>query len=127
MSSEMKIYNLNDFIRKNESGRLDLEKSIQIVRELSLTASLHPAQNILVDLRETVIAVQGMAEIMKIVMEFVQCMPSFKNKMAAVIPSNQDRVSFEKNFEACMQIKKLHYKCFTDSEIAIEWLSGAEL
>jgi hypothetical protein len=35
MSSRIKVYKIKDFIRKSESGEIDFDKSIQIVRELS--------------------------------------------------------------------------------------------
>ena len=61
---------------------------------------------------------------MEVVLEFVKCMPlSFKNKIANVVPSDADRVSLAKKFEACMNIKHFQYRFFTEFEHAIEWLS----
>ena len=48
------------------------------------------------------------------------------NKIANVIPGDEDRVSLAKKFEACMKIKKFQYKIFTDFEDAIEWLSDVK-
>jgi hypothetical protein len=123
MSSGIKIYKIKDFIRKSESGEIDLDKSIQLVRELSAAAAFHTDNNILIDLRKTTVSVAGMDEVMKITMEFVQCLPSFKNKIANVIPNDTDRSSLAKKFEACMNIKKIQYRFFTEFEQAIEWLS----
>ena len=124
MSSGIKIYKIKDFIRKSESGEIDFEKSIQIIRELSMAAAFHANHNILIDLRKTTTSVAGMDDLMKIAMELVQLMPpSFKNKIANVIPNDEDRVFVAENFEACMKIKKFQYKFFTDFEQAIEWLS----
>ena len=68
-----------------------------------------------------------MDDLMKIAMELVQLMPpSFKNKIANVIPDDEDRVSVAENFEACMKIKKFQYKFFTDYEQAIEWKNRAK-
>jgi hypothetical protein len=40
-----------------------------------------------------------MDDLMKIAIELVQCMPpSFKNKIANVIPDDENRVSLEKMF-----------------------------
>ena len=123
MSSGIKVYKIKDFIRKNESGEIDFAKSIQIVRELSAAAAFHTDHNILIDLRKTTASVAGMDDVMKVVMEFVQYMPSFKNKIANVVPSDANRVSLSKEFEACMKIKNFQYRFFTEFEQAIEWLS----
>jgi len=105
---------------------LDLDKSIQIVRELSLTASLHPRHNILVDLRKTTLSDGSMEILMKIVMEFVQCMPSFTKKIASLIPNDQRRISFAEMFESCMKVQNFQYSFFTNYEDAIEWLSDIQ-
>ena len=123
MSSAVKVYKIKDFIRKNESGEIDFDKSIQMVRELSLAVAFHADHNILIDLRKTTVSFAGTEEVMKVAMEFVKCMPSFKNKMANVIPSDANRAFLAKQFEICMNIKKYQYRLFTEFEHAIEWLS----
>ena len=123
MPSGLKIYKIKDFIRRTESGEIDFDKSIQMVHELSLAAYFHKDHNILIDLRETTVSVAGVEKLMKIAMEFVECMPSFKNKIANVIPRNPNRAAVAKKFEECMNIKKYQYKFFTEYEHAIEWLS----
>jgi len=123
MSSGIKIYKIKDFIRKNESGEIDFDKSMQMVRELAAAVMSHGSHNILIDLRETTTSVDRMDEVMRIVMAFVQLMPSFKNKIANVIPHDANRVAGAEQFEACMQIKEFQYKFFTEFEHAIEWLS----
>ena len=123
MFSGIKIYRIKDFIRKTESGEIDFDKSIQIVRELSAAAAFHADHHILIDLRKTKVSFSGVNEVIKVVLEFVLCMPSFKNKIANVVPSSADRVSMAKKFEACMQIKNFQYRFFTEFEQAIEWLS----
>ena len=124
MSSGIKVYKIKDFIRKSESGEIDFDKSIQLIRELSTAAAFHINHNILIDLRKTTASVSGMDDVMKLAMELVQCMPpSFKNKIANVIPKDEDRASLAKKFELCMQVKEVSYKFFTDFEQAIEWLA----
>ncbi len=123
MSSKIKIYRLNDFLRMNESGKMDLDKSIQTVRELSAAAAFHPSHNILIDLRQTTLSNIGMDELLKIVMEFNQLVPNFKNRIANLIPNDKNRISLAKRFEACMEVKQYNYKFFTTYEDAIDWLS----
>jgi hypothetical protein len=123
MPPELKIYKINDFIRMNKSGEMDIDQSIQTVRQLASASSFHPAHNILIDLRETTALYAGMDDLFKICSEFTKLMPSFENKIASVVPDDLNRVATAKQFEACMTIKKYQYKFFTDFENAINWLS----
>ena len=126
MPSMIKIYKIKDFIRMNESGEIDLDKSIKIVREVSAAATFHSDHNILIDVRETTLLFSGMDELMKIVMTFVQLMPPFKNKIASLIPDDENRVSFEKKLKVCFDIKNFEFMYFTSYEDAIEWLSDVK-
>jgi len=126
MASEIRIYKINDFIRKNESGEIDIDRAIRVIRELSAASSFHPDHNILIDLRETKLLYEGMENIMKVVIEFVNLMPSFKNKIASIIPNDSDRVKIAERFEACMTIKEFRFKFFTNFEDAMEWLSDVD-
>jgi hypothetical protein len=124
MPSEIKIYKINEFVRMNESGEIDFDKSIQIVRALSAAASFNPSHNVLIDLRDTTVANANIGQLMEVVLEFVKCMPlSFKNKIASVVPGDQERVSKAKLFEASMKAHGFQYSFFTSFEDAIEWFS----
>ena len=123
MLSGIKIYKVKDFIRKTESGNIDLERSKKIVRELAITADSHIDHNILIDLRETTVSVPSIEDIMKIALEFGTYISSFKNKIANIIPDDQKRLIIANRFKACMDIQGFEYEIFTDYESAIEWLS----
>ncbi len=41
MSLGIKIYKIRDFIRKTETGEIDFDRSIKIVRELAAAAAFH--------------------------------------------------------------------------------------
>jgi hypothetical protein len=124
MTSEIKVYKIKDFIRLSESGEIDLDKSIEMVRKLAAVTTFNLDHNILLDLRKTKVSFAGMEEVMKITIEFIECMPPFfSNKIANVIPTDENRASLAKKFELCMNFKNINYKFFTDFEQAIEWLS----
>jgi hypothetical protein len=124
MASEIKIYKIKDFVRLNESGEIDLDRSITMVRKLAAVTTFNLDHNILIDLRKTKVALTDMEDVMKITLELIQCMPpGFTNKIANVIPPDENRASLAKKFELCMNIKNINYKFFTDFEQAIEWLS----
>ena len=124
MLSGIKIYNVKDFIRKTETGNIDLERSKKIVRELAMAAGLHANHNILIDLRETTVsAAASIGDMMKIALEFGTYISSFKNKIANIIPDDSKRMIIANRFKACMDIQGFEYEIFTDYESAIEWLS----
>ena len=123
MLSGLKIYKVKDFIRKTETGNIDLERSKKIVRELAVAAGSHTDHNILIDLRETTVSAATIEDIMKIALEFGTYVSSFKNKIANIIPDDQDRMIIANRLKACMDIQGFEYEIFTDYESAIEWLS----
>ena len=127
MLSGIKIYKVNDFIRKTETGNIDLKRSKKIVRELAMAAGLHANHNILIDLRETTVsAAASIEDIMKVALEFGSYVSSFKNKIANIIPDDPKRMIIANRFKACMDIQGFEYEVFTDYESAIEWLSRTE-
>jgi hypothetical protein len=123
MLSGIKIYKVKDFIRKTETGNIDLKRSKSIVRELAKVAGFHTDHNILIDLRETTISSSSIEDMMKIALEFGTYVSSFKNKIANIIPDDPKRMVIAYRFKACMDIQGFEYEIFTDYESAIEWLS----
>jgi len=123
MHSEVKIYKIKDLIRVNKQGKLDLDRSKRIVHELAATAAFHVDNNILVDLRDTVIDTHNLDDIFEVVLEMGRFKPIFKNKMASVIPNDEARISIAKKLKACLDIKGFQFQFFTVFEDAIEWLS----
>ena len=123
MLSGIKIYKVKDFIRKTETGNIDFERSIKIVRELALAAGLHANHNILVDMRETTVSDGNIEDVMKVALEFGTYISSFKNKIANIVPDDPKRMIVANRFKACMDIQGFEYELFTDYESAIEWLS----
>jgi len=126
MLSGIKVYKVKDFIRKTETGNIDLERSKKIVRELAMAAGSHADHNILIDLRETTVSASSIEDIMKVALEFGSYVSSFKNKIANIVPDDPERMSIAYRFKACMDIQGFEYEIFTDYESAIEWLSQTE-
>jgi hypothetical protein len=127
MLSGTKIYKVKDFIRKTETGNIDLERSKKIVRELATVSGLRSDHNILIDLRETTISsAASIEDIMKVAVEFGSSVPNFKNKIANIIPDDQERMKIASRFKSGMVLQGFRYEVFTDYESAIEWLSETE-
>jgi hypothetical protein len=123
MPSELKVYKVKNFLRKNESGRLSRERSTQIINEIAAAAMFNPNHNILLDFRKTEVSGASMLEILKTALELDKFKDVLTNKIANVIPDNEDRISIAAKFEAVVAMKGIDYKFFTDFEAAIEWLS----
>lgn len=126
MPAGVKIYTIKDLIRKTASGNIDVARSLEIVRELASVSLSHPDHNILVDLRDTTVSGGSIIDVIEIALEFMNHLCASKNKIANVIPNDEERISWAKNLEACLIIKNYEYKIFTDFEEAIEWLSEIE-
>ena len=126
MLSGIKVYKVKDFIRKTETGKINLKRSKQIIRDLATAAGSRADHNILVDLRETTVTVESIEDIMKVALEFGSYVSSFKNKIANIIPDDPKRMKIASRFKACLDVQGFQYEVFTDYESAIEWLSQTE-
>jgi hypothetical protein len=124
VSADVKIYQVKDFIRKNEAGEIDIHRSREIIHELAAAASFHANHNILIDMRETTIARESsMSDILELALEMARYKSVFKGKIANVIPGDERRLSRAKQFRACLDLQGFRYDIFTSFEDAINWLS----
>jgi len=124
MSLGIKVYHVQDFIRKNETGNIDNARSFEIIRDVCTAASFHVDSNILMDLRETTVSYASFDHMASLTQEFIRLMPSFDNKIAVLIPDDPERIKNGSKLEVCMRLKRVNYKLFTDYENAIDWLSS---
>ena len=126
MECSIKLYKINDFIRKNEAGELDLEKSMGLVQELAAAVFVNPESNILVDLRDTTTKTASMRDILKVTIELGNYRSIFKNKFASIIPDDPERLEIAKQFKASLDLQGFDFKFFTSHDDAIEWFSDIE-
>ena len=122
MPSNVKIYRVGEIIRMTESGALDLDRSIRIVRDLANQANHHQDDNIILDLRETS-SNASMEDLIKISMEFATYHKVFKNKIAVIIPNTEERLRIARQLKTCMDMQGFQFDQFIDFEAAIEWLA----
>ena len=124
MSTDIKVYKIKDFVRFNESGGIDFDRSMQMVHGIALAASHYTGHNILTDLRETTLVVEtNIGVILQLASEMAFHVSSFKGKIANVVPIEEKRLAIAKTFEASMQLQGFNLKVFTSFEDAIEWLA----
>ncbi len=122
MSSKVKVYRIKDFIRMTESGVLDLDRSISIVRELANEAKYHRDHNLILDFRETDINANH-RDMIQISLEFARYHKAFQNKIAVLIPNTEDRLQIASLLKTSMDYQGFEFKQFFDFEKAIEWLA----
>jgi hypothetical protein len=124
MSTGIKVYKIKDFVRFNESGEIDFDRSMQMIRDFALTTSFYTGHNILADLRETTLVGEtNIGMILQLALEMARYGSSFKGKIANVVPNEERRLSIAKTFETSMQFQGFNLKIFTSFEDAIDWLS----
>ena len=126
MSSQLKTYKIRDFIRKDASGALDLERSKTLARELAAVAGIHTDHNLLLDLRDTTVILGDMSQVIAVVSVFAQSLRAFPGKIASIIPSDPRRENYASMVASLMQLRDVNYRYFTDYEAAIEWLADVE-
>ena len=126
MLSEIKIYNVKDFVRTTQTGNIDIKRSKEIVIDLANAAGSHADHNILIDMRETSVSVSNIVDILEVAREFGSSVSSFKNKIANIVSDDHERMVIAHRFKACMDMQGFEYEIFNDYESAIEWLSETE-
>jgi hypothetical protein len=124
MPSHIEIYKVKDFVRLNESGEIDFDRSMKIVRKLGAASSVYADHNVLLDLRETtIVGVNNMGTIMQLALEMANYWSAFKGRIANVLPNDEARLSIARQFRASLQLQGFSYEIFTNFEEAISWLS----
>ena len=122
-SARVKIYRMKDLLRLTETGKIDVDRSKEIVRQLAVAASFHADHNILLDLRETTIKEENMNDVLGVALEIARYQAAFKGKLANLLPDDEKRLFVARQLKALMVIKGFQYEIFTNFEEAVEWLS----
>ena len=122
-SARVKTYKIKDFLRLMETGRIDVARSKEIVRQLAATAAFHVDHNILLDLRETTIQDEDMSDVLEVALEIARYKSAFKGKLANLLPGDEKRIFIAKQLKALIAMEGFQYEIFTSFEEAMEWLS----
>jgi len=122
-SARVKTYKIKDFLRLTETGKIDVGRSKEIVRQLAATAAFHVDHNILLDLRETTIQDEDMSDVLEVALEIARYKSAFKGKLANLLPGDEKRIFIAKQLKALIAMEGFQYEIFTSFEEAMEWLS----
>ena len=122
MSIGIKVNQTRDFIRKDARGAIDLERSLEEVRQLAAASHYFQDHNMVLDLRDTV--VDGTrADGLRVAAAFAHYFKSFHNKIAMLIPDTAERIEKANLMQRCMEAEGFEMKVFLKFEHAIEWFS----
>jgi hypothetical protein len=121
-SARVKTYKVKDFLRLTETGRIDVGRSKEIVRQLAAAAAFHADHNILLDLRETTITDENMSDVLEVALEIARYKSAFKGKLANLLPNDEKRLFLANQLKALISMEGFQYEIFTSFEEAMEWL-----
>jgi hypothetical protein len=122
MGKGYKVYKTRDFIRKTEDGRMNLDLSLKIVRELAEAANFHKEHNLMLDLRDTT-GMLDIDDLFRVIIEFVRHKDIFRNKIAILMPTDEERLWQAGRACSALANQNFTVKYFVRYEDAIEWLS----
>jgi hypothetical protein len=113
-----------DLILRAESGRIDHERFMQIVQQLSFSANWWPSRNIICDFREAKLAFESMEELLGIAVEMTQYRSVLTNKIAHVSSPDSAQIQIARRLENILLLKGFFYKCFCNIDDARTWASN---
>ena len=122
MIEKIKVFKAIDFIQKSQKGQINLEGSIEMVRQLGDASDLLDDYHILIDLRGTE-GVLNITELIKVAMEVAYHKHKFHNRLAVLLPDKSERIMNASDFKTMMEVTGLQFNFFVRYEEAVEWLS----
>ena len=119
MPTNVKIIRAHDFIKATPEGKLDFEKSKNLLMEIASASASLADYEILVDTRKAQ-TVMSITDLFFLATELGKRPNAFSRKTAVLCPLEQfDHAGF---FALCAENRGLQVKAFTSFEDAIEWL-----
>ena len=125
MPAGYRTYKINDFIKKNLLGEVDLDTSIKLIREIATATEIHHDYNLLIDVRQAV-PLKNFTDLLTIAAEFTKFKGVLRNKIAFIIPNEPSRIERARFFIKSLDEVSFQIKYFTEYEEAIEWFSIVE-
>ena len=118
------LYHIQDYIRVNKTGVLDLVKMKESIQEIGRQAQQFPGHDILIDSRKVHLDNDVHDRVLEILVELVVILlQDFNGKIANMISSDPRRVAFARKLELGVQEVGIQYRIFFDHEAAMDWLS----
>lgn len=126
MRENIKVFKAIDFLQQSQKGQINLESSIEMVRQLSKDSDLFEDCHILIDLRGTE-GILNITELIKVAMEVAYHKHKFHNRLAVLLPDDSGRIINASDFKTMMEVTGLQFDFFVRYEEAFEWLSEGDV
>lgn|GEM_PF-372854 len=122
MAENIKVFKAMDFLQNSQEGKINLESSIDMVRQLGEASDLLDDYHILIDLRGTE-GILNITELIKVAMEVAYHKHKFHNRLAVLMPDESERIMNASDFKTMMQVTGVQFDFFVRYEEAVKWLS----
>ena len=106
------------------AGQLNRDVLINLLTQLRIMTTNHSGNNLLFDLRQTALEKKQMDlhRVIDFVSAIVDMRGQLGEKVAHVVPADQDRVAHAEDIGSVATIRGIDYQVFTDLEKARNWL-----
>jgi hypothetical protein len=125
MPNSPTYYKVNEFIKLNQTGELDFDGSIQLVKEMVNASYFNSKSNILLDLRDTTLNNITFSDLLKIALELSIHQSLKTKKIANLVPDQKARLQTAEQFKLALAVSGFDYDFFTDIDDALKWLSNS--
>lgn len=125
MPNSPTYYKVNEFIKLNQTGELDFDGSIQLVKEMVNASYFNSKSNILLDLRDTTLNNITFSDLLKIALEISINQSLKTKKIANLVPDQKARLQTAEQFKLALAVSGFDYDFFTDIDDALKWLSNS--
>lgn len=107
------------------SGELHREILMNLLSQLRVISSNNQGCNLLFDLRQTSLeqSQMDMYRVIDVVTAILELKEQLGDKIAHVVPQEEDRVVHAEDIGSVAMIRGLNYQVFTDIQQAREWLT----
>lgn len=120
MAHDIRIVSVNDFVRTDVSGNLDLAATRQVLKEIAAVCTAKTHYHVLLDNREAHTKMT-LAEVFEVACSLREIGLGIHNRLAILAPPvlDFDRAGF---FETVAQNRGFQVRAFRDFEKAFDWL-----
>lgn len=123
MPADIRIIHAHEFIQATPEGKLDLQGTKKVLREISSISVPFDDFDVILDTRTAQSEVMSVTDLWYLAGELHKFREAFSRKMAVVVPAKRfDHAGF---FALCAQERGFRVSAFTSLGDAMEWLSEA--
>ena len=123
MGQNIKELKLKDICKEVSSGNLDYRLAMIMINSFVNTLNKYSDMNVLIDQRDTSFHSGNLNEVLDVLESIDSISHSFTNKVANLVPNDQNRLRLAKLVKTALNFSDNKYKVFTDYDDALRWLA----